>query len=173
MNRLLLVFKMLRDAVQRIRNGDPPFTHREMVAGFSQAEKNLFPELKRFPDPISAEEAWQQAAEDVKGLWSTFGLLVVGMLVAWRVVRGLLLAWLSHQIVLGWFSKLCLDILVGGVIGVVAIVWAMRLRQGSVSRSLRRQLNALAEPTCLSCGYDLTGNESGRCPECGYSTARA
>lgn len=24
-------------------------------------------------------------------------------------------------------------------------------------------------PRCLACGYDLTGNESGTCPECGRS----
>lgn len=23
---------------------------------------------------------------------------------------------------------------------------------------------------CMRCGYDLTGNETGRCPECGLST---
>jgi hypothetical protein len=29
------------------------------------------------------------------------------------------------------------------------------------------RLSAVPEGCCLKCGYDLTGNVSGRCPECG------
>ena len=29
----------------------------------------------------------------------------------------------------------------------------------------------LADDTCIVCGYDLTGNQSGRCPECGTAVA--
>ena len=29
---------------------------------------------------------------------------------------------------------------------------------------------APAVPLCISCGYNLTGNESGVCPECGHDT---
>ena len=35
-----------------------------------------------------------------------------------------------------------------------------------VPRVIRRHLR-LAEGLCISCGYDLTGNVSGMCPECG------
>ena len=34
-------------------------------------------------------------------------------------------------------------------------------------RWLRLRLVAQGVPICLHCGYDLTGNSSGRCPECG------
>jgi hypothetical protein len=37
----------------------------------------------------------------------------------------------------------------------------------SVRRYIRRQLNERNYPTCMGCGYDLTGNRSGSCPECG------
>jgi len=37
-------------------------------------------------------------------------------------------------------------------------IWIYRLRR----RRLRR-----GQPLCLSCGYNLTGNTSGICPECG------
>lgn len=33
----------------------------------------------------------------------------------------------------------------------------------------RKQLRIGAHPICASCGYDLTGNMSGVCPECGAS----
>lgn len=46
-----------------------------------------------------------------------------------------------------------------------AILPAMRLyrllRRRNLARRLRRQ------PLCASCLYDLTGNVSGVCPECG------
>jgi hypothetical protein len=32
---------------------------------------------------------------------------------------------------------------------------------------LRRRLRTRRPGTCLACGYDLTGNVSGVCPECG------
>ncbi len=45
-----------------------------------------------------------------------------------------------------------------------ALFWSMK------RRALRRQLRvAIEELTscCVACGYDLTGNQSGTCPECG------
>jgi len=41
-------------------------------------------------------------------------------------------------------------------------LWNRRLR-----RSLRVQLRRKGVFLCIPCGYDLTGNVSGRCPECG------
>jgi hypothetical protein len=43
-------------------------------------------------------------------------------------------------------------------------VWRHRFRQ--------RRNRQRAETACLSCGYDLTGNQSGICPECGQTTQR-
>lgn len=45
-----------------------------------------------------------------------------------------------------------------------AVVWPLFLR-GCI-RKRRRRLRA-RQGRCASCGYDLTGNESGVCPECG------
>ena len=44
-----------------------------------------------------------------------------------------------------------------------ALFWSMR------RQALRRQLRvSIKELTscCVACGYDLTGNQSGKCPEC-------
>ena len=46
-------------------------------------------------------------------------------------------------------------------------------------RWLRQQLDRhvgrrrMALGLCIACGYDLTGNVSGVCPECGKATANA
>lgn len=36
-------------------------------------------------------------------------------------------------------------------------------------RSFRQQLRDHGVPICIPCGYDLTGNVTGRCPECGHA----
>ncbi len=41
------------------------------------------------------------------------------------------------------------------------------LTRHDAQRELRQYLCEHGLPTCLSCGYDLTANVSGRCPECG------
>lgn len=45
-------------------------------------------------------------------------------------------------------------------------VIAMLLRRHA-RRAVRVALSAHGASTCLVCGYDLRGNVSGRCPECG------
>ncbi len=42
-----------------------------------------------------------------------------------------------------------------------------RILQSRIRREVRRLMNELGHPTCLECAYDLTGNESDQCPECG------
>ena len=47
------------------------------------------------------------------------------------------------------------------VFAIVPAIWLFK-------RNKRRKLGP---NTCPSCGYDLTGNETGECPECGACTA--
>jgi hypothetical protein len=43
--------------------------------------------------------------------------------------------------------------------------------KGHARARIRQELRARGLPTCLQCGYDLTGNVSGACPECGACCA--
>jgi hypothetical protein len=63
--------------------------------------------------------------------------------------------------------RIALFMLVAG--GVGAGVSLLRLRP--LRRYLREQLHARGVAICVRCGYDLTGNVSGRCPECGQPMA--
>jgi predicted RNA-binding Zn-ribbon protein involved in translation (DUF1610 family) len=65
-------------------------------------------------------------------------------------------------------------------IGELIVVWSMAgfggyiwvwLGQNQMRASIRRQLRDRGVPVRLGCGYDLTGNESGTCPECGEAMA--
>ncbi len=55
------------------------------------------------------------------------------------------------------------------LIGFGAAIW---LTRRDIRRRLRAQLAKKGIPICIQCGYDLTGNESGTCPECGDGCGR-
>ena len=50
-----------------------------------------------------------------------------------------------------------------GAVGAALQCWAWWSRTRPRNLCVRRQLNG----QCATCGYDLTGNVSGVCPECG------
>lgn len=52
----------------------------------------------------------------------------------------------------------------------VAGMWPLRRM---VLRELRGYLNSRQIPVCVHCGYDLRGNSSDRCPECGHALTTA
>lgn len=56
----------------------------------------------------------------------------------------------------------------GGLVIFAATLIAYALTAGMIRRFERRLRDA---GRCMGCGYDLTGNVSGRCPECGRATS--
>ena len=52
---------------------------------------------------------------------------------------------------------------------IFAIVPALRFIKW---RRLRQRLQLISQGRCPACGYDLTGNKTGMCPECGEATAQ-
>ena len=57
--------------------------------------------------------------------------------------------------------------IVGGICGGLSTWIVFRLGRRQMQASIRTQLRERGLPVCLRCGYDLRGNESGVCPECG------
>ncbi len=93
------------------------------------------------------------------GLWAA--LLVAGLLAygpASSMLSGALRATTAPMDILNFLPSIALIVFgVGrGVFRVVDV----------------RQLERARTGLCLSCGYDLTGNESGVCPECGTEVER-
>ena len=118
--------------------------------------------------PITAPLLWALLAAERLALWLCLGLY----------------AGLRTRRLVGWtLSGVCLDLAYDIAIGVTladqwlihaAILAAMFVFVALLHRIGRREsLRARfdAGPRCPRCCYDLTGNVSGRCPECGTDVA--
>jgi hypothetical protein len=93
--------------------------------------------------------------------WVIFGTLInaafdFAMVVGWTSGWGLLPRFGLPENV--WPPVLIVTALIGAFIAVLHVVGRRD--------SLKRQFDSHAR--CVMCGYDLTGNLSGRCPECGH-----
>ena len=116
----------------------------------------VFPEVRRFH---SRDEANKVLGRGEKRLWTrpkywiaAIGGCVPGMIV-WNTS---VLSFWHLDSILGPMATIA-----GPFVGIFLICgpeWR---------RYLRQELNARGIPICMKCGYDLTGNESGTCPECG------
>ena len=94
------------------------------------------------------------------GLVSALALMCCG--VAWL---GSILRLLPCAATVIWLFPLVLPLL---LLLSYPLLWRRRAR-----RQLRERLVTLGIAVCLKCGYNLKGNVSGRCPECGTLTADA
>ncbi len=57
--------------------------------------------------------------------------------------------------------------IIGGVVGLLAVLLTGILMRTRQSTLLRRELNRRGVPVCIRCGYGLRGVGAPRCPECG------
>ena len=58
--------------------------------------------------------------------------------------------------------------LLGGALATAAVFQLqMILLRSSIRLKIMNSLRGERVPVCLKCGYDQTGNQSDRCPECG------
>src|SRR5690349_8975644 len=73
--------------------------------------------------------------------------------------------WLSHSLLPAWRGKALVlgACLVALVVGLVAALFVLRARE-------RERGRIYSKKWCRHCGYNLKGNESGMCPECGRPT---
>lgn len=123
----------------------------------------LIPELRRLPTYKERVEALHaiRPHQAVVGAAMLAGILA-GAVVAYRMLA-LLGAYGDWMIILGTATLSSL----GAAVALLALAFWYH-RRGR--RKLRAYLAERGCPICLACGYDLTGNISGRCPECGTPT---
>ena len=123
---------------------------------------DLAPELRRFRDRESAEEALRVAKGSrhrlLEGVGAPAVMLVIIILYAEFVEPR---TGLSPDVA-PYLRLLFIAVFPLGS-GYILLRW----RRRSIQRNLRRQLIASGVPICIRCGYDLRGQEDARCPECG------
>ena len=122
----------------------------------------LIPELLRLPDDRQRMEVFRNSHSRN---WNRFGTVLAllfgapsGIIVALHQTHGSANRfWMKVLVfVVGWCAAFML-LVAGGLM----------LNRSALRRRVRIELCNRAFATCLGCGYDLTGNISGVCPECG------
>ena len=126
--------------------------------------KNL---TRRFPELARLETSEQRVAVYNLAQFSlgwrrhagTYFVLVLVLVLTAAVIMfsGLMARWRSAYPVI-WIG-----------LGAGALVWGFDwyVVRFPTRRAIRAELNRRSLPVCMRCAYDLTGNTSGVCPECG------
>ena len=121
------------------------------------------PELHAFDDPKERLDAYKKAFRHV----SPFGLIAVcaGFTALFIILESSVLPWLVGWVPWpgGYWTGFLGSALAGGL-GCVVVFFRKRSR---IRQSLRECLRELGTPVCEKCGYDLRGQVTPRCPECG------
>ncbi len=122
--------------------------------------ERIFPELILL-EPGPERQRMLQHAVNGPGTRAAAFLVVVG-------ATGLFVLWdkLVASVPSSW-SMYLMSMLF--VIGFGIAIWFTRR---DIRRRLRAQLAKKGIPVCIPCGYNLTGNESGVCPECATPVPR-
>jgi len=126
----------------------------------------LYPELARLDTEQERDAALRAVAVIYRRWWwysasivvTLGGGLVVGVVAAEGLQR------VGIPSVVGSAMVRAVAVFGGLAVGGIALGCLYRARN---RRELRRVLVARGVAICVACGYDLTGNVSGRCPECG------
>ncbi len=127
----------------------------------------LYPELRLLDSDIDRSSVWHEASWVTMSFWR-FVAVALAFLGAQSLM--LLLLWACGPWLPGYlsvdtyrFAALALGSGLGGAISARIMLVPMR-------RHLRQALCKRGILICVGCGYNLSGNRSGECPECGYAT---
>ncbi len=125
--------------------------------GRSLREKQ-FPDLKRLESEDQRRNAMKTCRRNLYRRHRAVRILSWGLPFSFAVQLWLIYVGAVTVLV----GQLLID--VEGILVLLCMIWLYvpRLRY-----SLREYLNEIGLPTCLACGYDLTGLTEPRCPECG------
>ncbi len=130
----------------------------------------VYPELARFESDSERLEALAMVDNERCTRWTypatNVAVLVAGIAVGVLAGRGISL--LLPDV--GNFGDRLLRFVMLSVGVVVPFVLLRYWYRTQTRRALRQILVAQGVAICERCGYDLTGNVSGRCPECGAPT---
>ena len=122
--------------------------------------ERILPELILFEPGPERQRMLQQAVNGPRTRVAAFLVVVgaTGLFVLWdKLVASVPSSWSLHLMFMLY------------LIGFGIAIWFTRR---DIRRRLRAQLAKKGIPVCIPCGYNLTGNESGVCPECGCAVQK-
>ena len=127
-------------------------------------QERLYPELALFPTAEGRRSANRRAGRIAFGSART--LLGIPAVIVASISAGYFV--MSH------FHRYWASLLVPLVTGIVAWIVAVFVivPRNKIRREFRVCLREQGVRICISCGYSLTGNTSGVCPECGRAAHR-
>jgi hypothetical protein len=123
-----------------------------------------FPELRMVDNPAVARQAIRAVRRTTLFMVETWVLAIGAIVVA--LVLGSLAALLLNRLGVAVSSTELSASLTCVALGLLPFV-INRMTSRVRRYKLRHWLWAHGYPTCLKCGYNLTGNQSSQCPECG------
>ncbi len=131
----------------------------------------VYPELLLLPSDVERKQILQQATRALvlQPLFVLKYLLVVMALTA-ALIFLLDTPRLAALLPKNWPGSVSAGI-AGGVAGATSMWLLQYLRRNATHRFLRQRLLELRIPVCQGCGYDLRGQTTPRCPECGRGFA--
>ena len=119
--------------------------------------------MERFDSRESANAAYKSAWRAVVRTWQFWVFLILFLIAVPISLLSVLRTFGLWSVASPGISGAIYGALAGGCIG-ASFQLAFR---NPVRRMLRERLAADGVPICVPCGYDLRGQTSPRCPECG------
>jgi len=122
-----------------------------------------YPELERFDSIYDAHEMYRKAREHPPIRFRAGVLYVLTVAAILVTCTGIVLRTGSATLSLA------------GTLSMAVFMWWVQYRclQPRIQRWLREELVRRKVPICVICGYDLRGQTTSRCPECGTSSPLA
>jgi len=131
----------------------------------------LYPELKYFETWNARKQAVKQSLRSGESGWSPYVAIAVGACLLYGLAEFQMpiAEFVSSRGLATWIGVVLWSFVAVGIVAlqVGVVLWDCRRR---VRLRLREMLSKRGSMLCGACGYDLTGNTSGICPECGTRT---
>ncbi len=129
-----------------------------MIQPFRRLRDCAFPDLLRLQDEYHRNQVWG-IANKASGMEWFLPIAAYAPLLPWM--------YMAVNLNLSLVSMMLMMVPAFMVVSICAQCFVVFLLHRKLDRSIWRQLSDRCIPICIPCGYDLTGNTSGVCSECG------
>ena len=123
--------------------------------------KLYIPELRRCNDYRQSCQLWEKARQRMHMSARTWFAMLCGF--AMYLATDKLIDWLKESLRLTVLPRS----LLGFTAGLTCALTIALIVRPYARKRVRKEMQQAGIPICIPCGYDLEGNRTGVCPECG------